>query len=699
MGDDGLQLPLGFDDTEARSDLTRIRAWMQQAGQQIGDAFSKAADGGLDKYVKKVAEKRREERADAANARFLAHELGEIIPMSKGASAAVGGMSDALIGIATAGGGMMLALEAAKLLGKGIAILGEELEGNATKAQKFGEDTAKMLGELSKEWDGFYKTLADKEQLQSETLGKEQIKRLNMRMIEARQALADAQAERKRLERSDDLFDKAKLAAMKAYNGTKLALGMESADAEQQLQHNLSVAVAAIKTAQSRMEVGVVEETEHKKSEARKKGAEKQKNDDASYAKSRVEMLARFEQQGLSDREQLILRATAEMRKIRDSDHELQTAAAEALQRELDAFDRKRVDEEEKRAAEHASKTADEARRGVEARLAVEREGELLREVNGDEALAKEILALEQAYTEKLAVVVDNEEEYTRRVAEYALKRSALLKKQNSIDNKLLSDFGSMAREVYGQMSSQVVQAFGHMIRQSARYEEAIKAAGDAQAETAEESDAAMAAQVQSVLAGIAEMAATRALFELAEGTAIEAAALMGNPIAGASSALHFASAAMFAAIAAGTGAGAYAIGQNRGLTHAENQQLKDAQERRDQEAKRTLESGSGGSGNYDPKTTTYASGVPLKRRDDERDYRWGMEPAPSGSTGGSREGGAATTERAPVNVTQVVVQSEFGETAAQAAMRGARAVKLARALNMDLGDEAIVRRAVRASR
>ena len=79
---------------------------------------------------------------------------------------------------------------------------------------------------------------------------------------------------------------------------------------------------------------------------------------------------------------------------------------------------------------------------------------------------------------------------------------------------------------------------------------------------------AALEQQLASTLANIGEQAAVKALFATAEGIAYAAGFMEGN------AALAFASAAEFAAVAAVTGVGAYAISQSRGLTTDESDNL-----------------------------------------------------------------------------------------------------------------------------
>lgn len=132
-------------------------------------------------------------------------------------------------------------------------------------------------------------------------------------------------------------------------------------------------------------------------------------------------------------------------------------------------------------------------------------------------------------------------------------------------------------------MASDVVGAFRPMLTQSLAYSRAMRAVGGEIENASDLSGPAFAAMAQNALAGLAVESAQRALFYTFEGIAM--AASMNPGAAG-----KFAAAAGMAALAGAAGGGAYAIGQNRGMTAAERAQV---------EGQRESGSGSSGGGSF----------------------------------------------------------------------------------------------------
>jgi hypothetical protein len=126
---------------------------------------------------------------------------------------------------------------------------------------------------------------------------------------------------------------------------------------------------------------------------------------------------------------------------------------------------------------------------------------------------------------------------------------------------KLLGDAGQNA---LGRIAESVGKALGDF----ATYSKAQEQLKKAHKETAEESVAAVAAQVQAVLGGLAQQAGVKAVFEAAEG--IASAASYNYPAA----VQHFAAAAIYGSIGVGAAVAGHAIGEVRGNTAQENEQL-----------------------------------------------------------------------------------------------------------------------------
>lgn len=119
----------------------------------------------------------------------------------------------------------------------------------------------------------------------------------------------------------------------------------------------------------------------------------------------------------------------------------------------------------------------------------------------------------------------------------------------------------------FGQIGSTLSGAYGQLLLYS-RAQEELKALSK---ETADEAAAGQAAAVQSFLAMVAQQALAQSFQAL--GTGFLGVAL-GDPVKAAAG---FTAAGIFAAIAAGGGIGAGAIGVTRGNTQAEDQQLAQA--------------------------------------------------------------------------------------------------------------------------
>lgn len=137
-------------------------------------------------------------------------------------------------------------------------------------------------------------------------------------------------------------------------------------------------------------------------------------------------------------------------------------------------------------------------------------------------------------------------------------------------------DLIALGTQGMSHFSQSVSGEFGKIFRSSRSYEKAMRAAGGATQAAADLSGAAFAAFAQNALAAVAQEASGRAIFETAMGLGALARS-MWDPSAKAEALLHFQSAAAFAAVGAAVGAGAYGIGQVRGMTKAEKADVANA--------------------------------------------------------------------------------------------------------------------------
>jgi len=121
------------------------------------------------------------------------------------------------------------------------------------------------------------------------------------------------------------------------------------------------------------------------------------------------------------------------------------------------------------------------------------------------------------------------------------------------------------------EMANSFAQSFSPMLTQAASFTDAMEEAGGAAETMGDTSGAAYAKMAQDALAALAVEAASRAIFE---GAMALASLAVDNYKAAAQ---HGAAAAAFGVVAGVAGGAAYAIGQNRGMTASEKQQVEAA--------------------------------------------------------------------------------------------------------------------------
>jgi hypothetical protein len=171
--------------------------------------------------------------------------------------------------------------------------------------------------------------------------------------------------------------------------------------------------------------------------------------------------------------------------------------------------------------------------------------------------------------------------------------------------SRMSGAFQDLAKQGLGEVSHEL----GKAIDKFALFSHAQEQLNRASRQTAAEQKAAQAAQTQAFLAEVSKRAAIRALEEGGEGLAALATGIWPpNPVALAAAAQHFAAAGVFGALGGGAALGANAIGQSRGNTQQENQQLAQA---RSSTGAGTGSSGGGGGGGGDarPLVINFTSG------------------------------------------------------------------------------------------
>jgi hypothetical protein len=197
---------------------------------------------------------------------------------------------------------------------------------------------------------------------------------------------------------------------------------------------------------------------------------------------------------------------------------------------------------------------------------------------------------------------------------------------------------GQMTAIVEQRLAQSIGSAFAAIATHSRAYEAAMIAAGKATRMSGSEAEGAILKWTQETLGAISQQAAVKAVFALAEGLAMSAGILPGNPAAA------FAAAATYGAVAGVAAAVGYGIGEYRPMTQEERAQV---------EGGASLGGAGGGS---------------------------------TASAAGRGAGAGAQATVTTVRDTLVVYVADPFETAQEAARRAARRIELARRLNMFSG-------------
>lgn len=188
----------------------------------------------------------------------------------------------------------------------------------------------------------------------------------------------------------------------------------------------------------------------------------------------------------------------------------------------------------------------------------------------GDDASAAAALAIRNAKLK--AIDQAAYEERAALVAEFRAEIQAgeleLLTSQMAVQ----AEFGRFMQTSWQQLASSALGAFRPILTQSAAYNRAMKEAGGATKASADLSAAAFAAMTQDFLANLALQAASKAIFEIAEGYVA-----LANPATAALAPMHFTAATNYGIVAGVAAAGAVAIGATRGMTAAEKASVADA--------------------------------------------------------------------------------------------------------------------------
>lgn len=297
--------------------------------------------------------------------------------------------------------------------------------------------------------------------------------------------------------------------------------------------------------------------------------------------------LAALQAQGAKKPSDEIAKGIADIeKKIRDAKVELTAIGFAQAGAEVIDFNKARQAQRDKEVAD--AKALEEQRRAEEKRVAEQRrkDQEAMGKASNEAAWrmqeeeAARLTALEnKANEERLAQekkAAKEREDITREEyevlwnleVEKAEKLTAIERKSIEERKRMEEEFNSFMRESGSSLVDSYVSAFKPILLQSAAYSKAMRAQGKSSQDSADLSAAAFAAMTQAMLANIAVQATTKAIFQLAEGWAFAAT---GNE---ASAAAAFTSAGYYGAVAGIAAAGAMTIGATRGMTRAERESL-----------------------------------------------------------------------------------------------------------------------------
>jgi hypothetical protein len=384
------------------------------------------------------------------------------------------------------------------------------------------------MGEVKKQWESYIDTLKKGEVAHSQVLFDEQKKRLAAREIEARFNVEHVKEEQAQMLGIIAAARMAGQAGELVAIALEKTLGTKKHEALEQAEHNHQMVLAEIKEVSREFEIAKDAEHEKKVFDETKK---RQKEAEAQ-AKKDAETLKRLEIDAAGDRLKIVLQFNEKLAEAeRICNAEILRKLAEAKRLALEQYDDKQEQEETARWEKHNKQLEQQDKIDAEVKLKDEK-----------------------YLADQLAEITKERDEKEKKDREEALR--------------VQREYVKQAEAIYGQLANSLGQAYGDALRSTKAFEEAQRASGQAAKTSGELTSAAVAKWVQDTLAGIAQTAAVKALFEVAESIADFAT---GNVPGGVA---HAAAAAKFGAVAGVAGGIAYAVGQNRGLTSEEQSQV-----------------------------------------------------------------------------------------------------------------------------
>jgi hypothetical protein len=525
-GDQAVQQTKRIADENAglNAEIEKLKAQMLELQKRLDETGK-----GHGKHANTLRELRKEIAGGNRDVGFFARSLNGLVPASSGAGEGIRLVTGALVG----GVGLAFAIEAAmfavKLFGEHLHHLKEEQE----VAEKAAAQHATRLNEL-----------IDKiEEARQKYLGFTDAQKTREQWLVVQQQLNDARAQRTEIEA--DVAERFGVASGKLKETIEYEKSLSSS-----LQNDaLMAAASTLDPIEERIE-GLEREAKRLTEQAR---YELQTADQENRKKLDQEEEQKREERARKDKAAAD-KAVADMKRF----DEQQDAAQKA------AWGRNAAREEEQNAAE-----AERLIKQNEEIRAIEHRFQVLREADGDAEQAQALATLDDKYQKELLLVAEREDLKTQLTAEWSRRRLEILARETKAEK----EFYGVLRSGLQTFARDAGAGLTQLTTRSRAYEQAMREAGDTTKYSADLSAAAFAAFAQNAIASVAQQAAVTAVYELAEGLAMSALSLAGMPMEGSATA-HYAAAAKYGVVAALAGVAAYGIGQTRGMTRAERDQV-----------------------------------------------------------------------------------------------------------------------------
>lgn len=566
-------LPIKLSTEEAEQALVDFRQRAQASGQAAAKGFddgAKAAGGGAKTLIASLQEYRREQTQSSRAARFFANEVVSFVPGLNTAGAGVRGLASLLIEGAAGGLGFGLALEGVKLA---VGLATEAMEAQAQELEKirtlriavavaYGEASDRILA-------------ATRQETEAAKIYREEMEKHRPVLKQVGDALGEARA------KGGPSFTDYLRGAFQATGGTvenawkiyqgRISLLEKEYDRADASARKFAATQASIAT--DATPPGV---------EKRLAGQDRMADHASAAAETQImakrrELAREAALIGMDERQKLAQQLAYQIEDLRGfgaSDAETRRAindarkiSAEKGRQALMAEWAKEQDAAATVRKQGSDAALEEAKASME-RLKAARALAAGLDPNDQTKMREEMALLDEVaakYRDVAGVVEMVEAAKSQIVRREAQRRIAAWKEESA---------AGLAGATALQMTADMIGGqFAKMAMHAGAYDRAMQAAGKSQAMTASEMEGAALKWTQEVLAAIAQQAAVKAIFYLAEGYA-----LASNPYTAAYAPVAFQAAATFGVVSGAAAAAGYAIGEMRPMTQQERQQVEGAQ-------------------------------------------------------------------------------------------------------------------------